>query len=472
MKKIILFFFLFSTVATYSQSLTEVHFPKYIQGVGSGNAADERKIPFACRMTVSGLTAGATYRAYNRFVTDPALTDNGQGNYIVVNPSTGTFTRVTSATFSVAGRYVEFVADATGSYTGWFIAEPTIATTHYQPGTLLYFRLLLNNGAGGTSVATRVTYATPVTVLGFGSGATQGTGLRSAPVTSYGAKNFVMLYANVDGTGRPEAGTFVENDGTDNSIANGYAPFYGNNVDGVNNTWATIIPNNLATGINNIKQFSLSEGGLISSCAGANGVFGSVNTANASGGLTELAISCVPTTLPVTLLNFKGTLGANSQVNLQWQTANEYNFARFIVEKSIDGNSFAEAGVVNAKGSGAIYDFVTPLQNKRIYFRLKIVDIDGKYTYSKVLVINNSSANLQLLVFPNPTSKNLIVKHSNSNAGATLKVVTTNGVSVMTQYVKENSTQTVIDINQLAVGFYLMVFNNGTTSQTVRFQKQ
>jgi hypothetical protein len=472
MRKITLLFSLFFSVQNFAQSLVENQFPKYIQGVGSGNAADERKVPFACRMTINGLMPSTTYRAYNRFVTDPTLSDNGQGNYIVVDPTTGVFTRVTSATFSVAGRYIEFTTSPTGSFTGWFIAEPTIATTHYAPGTQLYFRLLINNGAGGTSVATRVTYPTPISVLGFGAGATQATGLRSTATSGYAAKNFVMLYTSTDGSGRPETGTFVESDGTDNTVASGYAPFYGNNVDGVANTWGTIIPNNLATGINNIRQYALADGGLISSCAGTSGVFGGVTTVNASGGLTEIALSCTPTVLPITLLDFNGSINAANKVNLAWQTATEYNFSKFVVEFAADGNRFAEVGTVKAKGSNSQYTFADQLQVSKGYYRLRLEDIDGRFTYSKTVVVNAASSAFQISVYPNPVENMLLVKHAKSIAGATLQVVNANGQKVLTSIIQENSLQSQVKVSQLANGIYVLVYTNGNETQTIRFQKK
>lgn len=182
-------------------------------------------------MTLSGLTPAATYRFYSRFVADPALATNGQGFYILANQS-GDFIRVTAATLAQAGRYGEFTTDAAGSYTGWFVVEPSSAL-EFQPGTLLYWRIILNNGAGGTAPATRLTATNPVTVLGFGSTPTTGTGLKSTAVPGLTAKNFVLLYDNVAGTGRPIAATFVESDGTDNNATtSGYAPFYANSVDG------------------------------------------------------------------------------------------------------------------------------------------------------------------------------------------------------------------------------------------------
>ncbi|MEO6670308.1 MAG: T9SS type A sorting domain-containing protein [Ferruginibacter sp.] len=295
MKRFLTIILLLFSTGVFAQTITEVIYPQLIQGVGSGNAADDRKVPYACRMTVAGLTPNTVYRGYNKFVTDPTLTDNGQGNYIVVDPATGTFTRVTSASLAVAGRYLEFTTDASGSYTGWFISEPTIATTHFQPGTQIYFRLMLNDGLGGSFVNTRITATNFVTVLGFGAGATAGTAIRGAANTALLPKNFVMLYNNVAGTGRPLTGTFIENEGTDNTVANGYAPFYETSVNGISNTWGSIIPNNLANGVNNISQYALSNGGLLNACTAANGVYGSTNTANASGGLTELVITCTPT---------------------------------------------------------------------------------------------------------------------------------------------------------------------------------
>ncbi|MCX6324290.1 MAG: SprB repeat-containing protein, partial [Sphingobacteriales bacterium] len=293
MKKLLFILMTLLSFGANAQSITEVIYPQYVQGVGSSNASDDRKVPYACRMTVSGLTASATYRFYPRFVADPLLATNGQGNMIFAN-QTGNFIRTTSPSLAVAGRYGEFTTDATGSYTGWFVVEPSLAL-EYQPGTTLYFRLMLNNGAGGGSVATRITATNSVTVLGWGSGASQGTGLRASANTAYTPKNFMFFYNNITGTGRPLSGTFIENDGTDNNATtSGYAPFYANSVDNVNNTWGTIIPNNLTNGVNYIAQYSLSTGNAVNYCSAANGLYGSTNTANANGGLNELVLSCTP----------------------------------------------------------------------------------------------------------------------------------------------------------------------------------
>ncbi len=298
MKQIFIALLMLLSFSGFAQTVTEVYYPKYVQGVGNANPPDDRKVPYACRMQVNGLTPNATYRFYSLFGNQPTG-NTGIGGYIVVNQA-GNFQRVTSATLSVAGRFQTATADAAGSFTAWFIVEPS-SDISFAPGSTLYWRIFLNNGNNGTAVVTRITAANPVTVLGWGSTPTLGSGIRNTNLAGYTPKNFVMLWDNVASTGRPETGAFVESDGTRNLSAlnadptnEGYAPFYGDNVDGVNGAWGTIIPNNLANGIGNVTQFSLVNAAVVNSCTSATGVYGAANTANANVGLSALTFSCSP----------------------------------------------------------------------------------------------------------------------------------------------------------------------------------
>ena len=277
-------------IAFSQPSITPVYVPQYMQGAGTQDPADDRKVPFACRLTINGLSANTTYRYYNKFVSDPNNTGiNGDGNYIIVKQS-GQFYRVTAASLSAANKYGEFKTDATGSYTGWFAGEANQTIT-FSPGTKVYVRIMINNGGTGTGVDKRITAtSSPITIINFGNGATAntGTGIRSTPAASGSARNFVMLYDNAAGTGRPIAGTFIESDITDNTIANGYVPFYASRVDGVDKAWGTIIPNNLPNGIQKIVQYNLATGDNVGSKTATSGSWakeggGSFSTVNYNG---------------------------------------------------------------------------------------------------------------------------------------------------------------------------------------------
>jgi hypothetical protein len=281
------------TVFSFGQSITEVYFPKYIQGAGTLNTADEKRVPFAFRLRITGLNPNKTYKYYNRMVSDPTASGAGDGSFILVK-QTGSFVRATLTSFTNTSRHSEFTTDPSGAYEGWFVNEPSAATTFF-PGTTVYARISLNDGDGGTSVAHSLTTSSFATAINFGSTAGDGTGIRSTPATSGVAKNFVMLYDNEAGTGRPVAGTFMEADGTANTATNLYADFYATNVNEQDKTWGTIIPNNLAGGIRKIVQYSLTDGSEVGSKTSTDGNWakdggGTVSTVNTTGGITNVVV--------------------------------------------------------------------------------------------------------------------------------------------------------------------------------------
>ncbi len=112
-------------------------------------------------------------------------------------------------------------------------------------------------------------------------------------------------------------------------------------------------------------------------------------------------------TLPVTLLNFKGKKQAGSII-LNWATATELQTNRFEIERSSDGSVFNKIGIVAAMGysnSYRSYEFSdvdpTPSLN---YYRLKMIDNDGRYTYSQVVAFFGSGPGKIVIekIKPNP----------------------------------------------------------------------
>lgn len=476
MKKILALVCILYSVFVYAQpSVTEISLPQYVQGVGSANPPDDREVPFVCRMQVNGLTPNVTYRFYSLFGNAPTG-NTGVGGYIVVN-QTGNFQRVTSATLSVAGRYQTAVTDATGSFTAWFVLEPS-SDINFTPGTSLYWRIFLNNGNNGAAVVTRLTNPNPVTVLGWGTASNQGTGLRSTAIAQYTAKNFVLLYDNAEGTGRPVTGSFIESDGTRNLSAlnadptnEGYAPFYGDNVDGQDKVWGTIVPNNLSTGVRNISEYSLATGERLRNCVSPDGTYGAAGTANMNGGLTAVVLTCSPLVLPVTLTTFTASVTTANQVLLKWKTSTELNTKYFIVEKSATGTSFTKLDSVAAKGSNSTYDMEDDLKSGITYYRLKIIDTDGKFQYSNVVTVNGKQSG-GLLISPNPASANIAVSHPKAEKGAVIAVYNVGGSKVLSQGVRTGAIQTTVNIHSIAGGNYYLVFENNGKRETINFNKQ
>ena len=108
--------------------------------------------------------------------------------------------------------------------------------------------------------------------------------------------------------------------------------------------------------------------------------------------------------LPVELLSFQGRF-EDSKVNLKWETTKEINLSVFEIERSADQEEYFTLGSVDPKGavsgSTASYQFE---DNKPsldpAYYRLKMIDQDGKFAYSEIVRIAPGSASaLELLSF-------------------------------------------------------------------------
>lgn len=111
-------------------------------------------------------------------------------------------------------------------------------------------------------------------------------------------------------------------------------------------------------------------------------------------------------TLPVKLISFSGRLNG-AKVDLNWVTANELNTKDFEVERGSDGRNFTKIASVTARGNSSTptsYDLIDPSPLKGVnYYRLKIVDIDGKFEYSQIVIIRiEDGVQLVTKVAPNP----------------------------------------------------------------------
>ncbi len=165
--------------------------------------------------------------------------------------------------------------------------------------------------------------------------------------------------------------------------------------------------------------------------------------------------------IPVELTAFKGSL-INNKAALQWETAQERNAKAFIVEKSIDAKTFTTIGTVAAKGgaSRTSYDFDDKELSQNInYYRLKMVDNDGSFTYSNTIAIKlGGKTKGGVSVFPNPVSDNITINHDAAEEGTIIRIVNITGVTVAQYSVAKDAIQTSVDASQLAKGQYFINF--------------
>ncbi len=167
--------------------------------------------------------------------------------------------------------------------------------------------------------------------------------------------------------------------------------------------------------------------------------------------------------LPVELTSFNASAISANQVKLSWSTATEKNNSGFVVERSVDNKAFNQIGFV--KGNGTVseisnYSFVDKTTAADYFYRLKQVDMDGSYNYSKVIEVN-LAANLTFSLaqnFPNPFNPSTTIKYSIAKAGFTkLTVYNSLGqaVKVLVNEVKTPGEYNItFDASHLSSGLY------------------
>jgi hypothetical protein len=183
--------------------------------------------------------------------------------------------------------------------------------------------------------------------------------------------------------------------------------------------------------------------------------------------------------LPLELLYFNGVWQNNASF-LQWKTENEVAVSHFEIERSFDGASYASINKVNPKGTGgtatdyALTDReASKYQGSLLYYRLKIINLNGSSSYSKVVKIRVPVDASITSVFPNPLQDVLNIRLT-LPAAETLKVqvVDMNGKTIYetTRYAPAGVSE--IKINTKGWASQLYSVNISNRKQTKEFTHQ
>jgi Secretion system C-terminal sorting domain len=180
-------------------------------------------------------------------------------------------------------------------------------------------------------------------------------------------------------------------------------------------------------------------------------------------------------TLPVRLLSFTASYRSQHTI-LNWSSDNEVNFEKYIVERSGNGSDFVAVGEKTplggtSKNSYELNDDLNSVNGSNFYYRLKMLDKDGVFKYSSVLLIKKDAKALSgISVSPNPvrSGTNTVRFSSPANALIDIRVVDISGKIVLQQQNKVYEGNNSISINQvdkLPPGIYvLQMLNEGNVS--------
>ena len=188
----------------------------------------------------------------------------------------------------------------------------------------------------------------------------------------------------------------------------------------------------------------------------------------------------VQSSLPVVLSSFTAKKTSNQAV-LSWSTDIETDVSHFVIEKSLNGKDFTDAGILFTEGNSDVrkeYHFKDELRNISsglVYYRLKIVDLDGKYKQSPVRIIRVAEDNAagSITVYPNPVVSDVRITLSSTwqDKAVNIQVMNANGQSVK-QITNARPGQTeTINVSNLTAGLYIVKVSNGVETTMQRFVK-
>jgi endonuclease I len=169
--------------------------------------------------------------------------------------------------------------------------------------------------------------------------------------------------------------------------------------------------------------------------------------------------------IPVTLKTFDGVY-KNQNVQLNWKVENEYAFDHYLVERSTDGVKFSTINTVKAQNLAtySMEDALVDVKKTRVYYRLKMVDQNGSFEYSRIISVQVPQQKGGLLFYPNPATTEITVK-ATSEEMTDLELIITDAygkIWLQKQISTSLGSPKQLNISQLAAGnYFLTTFNKG-----------
>ncbi len=154
--------------------------------------------------------------------------------------------------------------------------------------------------------------------------------------------------------------------------------------------------------------------------------------------------------VPVELVNFEAIEESNANL-LTWETASELNNSHFEIERSSDGLNFEKIGEIVGNGTSLelnnyFFKDESPLKNS--YYRLRQVDYDNTFYYSKILNIKRKTLNHSVKIYPIPATDNLTISFDAlEKETININVIDIMGKSVKQKFIPIEAGNNIINLN-------------------------
>lgn len=229
-------------------------------------------------------------------------------------------------------------------------------------------------------------------------------------------------------------------------------------------------PSFTATAADNLNRYRLvvasSPGSLSSSCSVAGNLSLLLNINNC-------------TVLGTSFISFNAKI-ENGQSVLKWTTSAEAESLNFIIEKSLDGRQFTEAGIVSShnlySNSLNTYSWSEAFVQGKYYYRIKMIGINNGEKFSKIASLSAENKEAQVLSVVNPFSSELVTNIQSAAAGVLqMQLIDNNGaiIKMQTFTIQDGANRlSWKNMGHLPAGLYSLKIISSTGTTTRKLIKQ
>jgi hypothetical protein len=189
-----------------------------------------------------------------------------------------------------------------------------------------------------------------------------------------------------------------------------------------------------------------------------------------SGDYAVYASKDVSQSLPVNWVAFSAEKGLNNAVNLAWTVSNQVNNDHFDVERSFNGTSFTHVATVGASANifnNTTYNFIDyETSGGTIYYRIKQVDNNGRYSYSKIIAVTLAKKEGIVRTSIIPNQVNIVLQTSVNKMNIVMSDISGKRLYQQTLSNLVNAQKIAIPTSLYSKGVYLINIYSDKGNQT------
>jgi hypothetical protein len=180
--------------------------------------------------------------------------------------------------------------------------------------------------------------------------------------------------------------------------------------------------------------------------------------------------------IPIKLYNFNASSSSGNTL-LNWNTANEQNSNYFEIEYSTDAKTWQKVTIVPAAGNSnnnVHYNYMHLNASSLadvLYYRLKLVDKNGLFSYSDTRVVEFAK-NDDVEIVPNPTTGNVTIRFSEpSGSAGYYKLINTVGQVLINEPISSSTQYLPLDLNKYPKGVYEVIIQTEQVRKVIKLVK-